>query len=384
MGGGPNILLVSLDCARADVSYSSALPTLTELRCHGVTCTTALSPAPLTPVSHASVFTGLAPHEHGLRHMFRQPLPEGCQTISQRLGQVGFRTGAFVSAAALNRWFGLARGFEVYDDRLGGEGRPAAFRPAPETAARSIAWLRSLPRDANWFCFVHFFDAHWPYVETPATAAEAAAANPYEAGLRRADRELGRILEAIAEIGGAPPLVIVFGDHGEDLGGLYENDRGGERLGHPEEFGHGCLLFQTTQHVPLVFAHPEMAPGRYDGLAGLIDIAPSIAAYAGLGRLQPASGIDLLDTLLSGRCPERLLYAETIYPMELKAPPRSGLSELQAAWLDPSTKLIRAVRRPQEMVRFDLARDPNEAEPLDVGGYARAIDWPSLPTAASS
>src|ERR1043166_3081910 len=92
-----NLLLVSYDCSRADVAYSGVLPTLAGWGRGGTPFPRAISSAPLTPVSHATVFTGQQPFRHGLRHLFREPLKKKQPVLAARLRRSGFQTGGVVS-----------------------------------------------------------------------------------------------------------------------------------------------------------------------------------------------------------------------------------------------------------------------------------------------
>lgn len=368
-----NVLLVSLDCARADVTYSGILPNLDALRC-GVTYSMAISSAPLTPVSHASVLTGLQPYNHGLRHLLRKPLPKRHRTLTQLLAAHGFATAAFVACPALHRWYGLSRGFDIYDDRMD-HYHGIAMRRADSIADAAICWLELVPAGERWFCFLHFFDAHWPYVKEE---ERGDAANCYEAGLRLADRHLGRVIEWLrcrSQLDDT--LIVVFGDHGEDLAGIYPNDRAGPILGHPEEQGHGCLLYQTTQHVPMIFAHGDLPFCRSDDPAGLVDIAPTICNLVGARPPPTCDGIDL-STRGDGGQPGRHLYAETLYPSELAArdPAFSHLKNLQAQWLDRRTKVIRVWADHDTALVFDLIEDPLEHCPRRGEALSNSILWP--------
>ena len=70
------------------------------------------------------------PTLHGVRHNGIYRLEEDVDTLATRLQQQGFATAAFVGAIVLDRQYGLARGFDRYDDRMSvhrassGEGFP--------------------------------------------------------------------------------------------------------------------------------------------------------------------------------------------------------------------------------------------------------------------
>jgi choline-sulfatase len=79
-GGVPSIVLVSIDTLRADHvgaygAQTGATPSLDALAAEGVVFEGALSPVPVTLPAHASMFTGLLPHRHGVRDngLYRLP-----------------------------------------------------------------------------------------------------------------------------------------------------------------------------------------------------------------------------------------------------------------------------------------------------------------------
>ena len=89
--------------------------------------------------------------------------------------QAGLRTAAFVGAYVLDQRFGLADGFDVYDDRIrrkADEGvNLEAERRGSEVADAAIAWLNQ--QSSRFFLWVHLYDPHAPY-EPPAFDANSA------------------------------------------------------------------------------------------------------------------------------------------------------------------------------------------------------------------
>ena len=108
---------------------------------------TAISPAPITLPAHATLLTGLDPPDHGVRNngMFRL-VDESRARRADAPG--GFATAAFVAALVLDPRFGLERGFDPYDDRIGPTEppRPSRATRAPPTAPSTRRSPRSTPR----------------------------------------------------------------------------------------------------------------------------------------------------------------------------------------------------------------------------------------------
>lgn len=377
-----NVLMVTYDCARADVIHRLRPKTYARLASRGVEFTRAISCAPLTPISHATIFTGRYPFRHGLRHLFRESLPEDVPTLAERLSSTGFQTGAIVSCPGLKDWYKMNRGFDHYDDWLPKlpDGRDPlsvpdvklrglAIKRAPVVADRAIDWISKTDRSRPWFLFVHFFDAHWPY-EPPED--HGTPGNSYEGELTFADHYCGQIIDALDALGQLDDtLVVLQGDHGEDLAGWYANDKSGDGNQHPEEEGHGCCLYQQTQHVPLCFSHPTMPVIRLDTPVSLADLCPTILGLVGVEAPQ-TDGVDLSAAMSAGTEPHlRVLYAETMHPRELVANTGNfpDICNQQAIWLSPTDKVIRWVGATEGQDRysaFDLVADPTEAHPIDL------------------
>src|SRR5438045_5699184 len=121
-GSRPSILLVTMDTTRADAIGPEAqgvrTPAFNAIAARGTRFRQAYATVPETLPSHTSMMTGLYPAGHGLHENARY-LAASQPLLAEQLHNAGYHTAAFVSAFALARRFGLARGFEVYDDDVG-------------------------------------------------------------------------------------------------------------------------------------------------------------------------------------------------------------------------------------------------------------------------
>src|SRR6476660_2518788 len=173
----PSILLVTLDTTRADAVGPDATglqtPAFNAVAARGRRFTQAYATVPETLPSHSSMLTGLYPGGHGV-HENARVLPGSFPLVAERLHQAGYRTNAIVSSFALARRFGLARGFDVYDDAQP-EGR--SERRAAETAAKVLEELAH-PVQQPRFVWVHFNDPHAPY-EPPEPFKSRYPTTPY-------------------------------------------------------------------------------------------------------------------------------------------------------------------------------------------------------------
>ena len=157
-----SILLVTLDTTRADAIGPEAkgveTPSFNALAARGLRFRQAYTTVPQTLAAHSSMMTGLYPAGHGV-HENGRFLSDQQPVLAARLHEAGYRTAAFVSAFALARRFGLARGFDLYDDEF-----PSGLneRSAEQTTDRALAYLKQQSA-APLFVWVHYYDPHYPY-----------------------------------------------------------------------------------------------------------------------------------------------------------------------------------------------------------------------------
>ena len=273
----PSILLVTLDTTRADAIGPEAkgieTPAFNALAKRGVRFRQAYTPVPQTLPAHTSMMTGLYPADHGLHENGRYLAPAQ-PLLAEKLHGAGYRTAAFVSAFVLARRFGLARGFDVYDDAT-----PAGLeeRTSRETTDRVVAWLEA-PSTQPTFLWVHYYDPHYPYTP-PEPYRTRFTAKPYLGEVAAMDEQLGRLIAAFDRKAKGPVAIVVVGDHGEGLG-----EHG--------EAQHGNLLYQATTHVPLLIAGPGVTPGLNDGPVSTRRIFHTIVDWAGLGTTHSLRGAD--------------------------------------------------------------------------------------------
>jgi arylsulfatase len=371
-----NVLLISLDTVRAGVAYSGAFPGIELLRSRGATFATAVSSSPLTPISHATVLTGLQPPNHGIRHLMGERLKRGTPTMAKILDAAGYACAAVVSSPGMNRWYGLHRGFSAYDDwvpplpegrsagKVGIEPRGTALKRAPDVTQRAVRWLRR-QKERPVFLFVHYFDAHWPYQAPEVWGGEAA--NPYEGEVGYSDHYLGEFLSEAERLDLTPDntLFVLFSDHGEDLAGWYPDDHAGPR-GYPEERGHGTLLFDVTQLVPLVIGAPGLPRGAtVNATVRLVDVLPTVLS---LLRVQvpetlTLDGCSLLPFMREENESDLPAYAETYYREEVAASDPRWRHLAPLACVRTRTHKVIWEPKGSGVDVFDLVRDPHEQNP---------------------
>ena len=344
----PSILLVTLDTTRADAIGPEArgieTPSFNAIAARGLRFRQAYAAVPETLPSHSTIMTGLYPAGHHVHENARY-LPAAIPTIAERLAQAGYRTSAFVSSFALSRRFGLARGFDSFDETFAGG---QSERGAREVTDAVLAQLSAADIAAKpLFLWVHYYDPHAPYTP-PEPFRSQFAANPYLGEVAFMDQQLGRLAQAFEQRVRGPIAIVIAADHGEGLGD------------HGETF-HGNLVYQSTMHVPLAIVGPGVAAGVSDVPVGTRRIFFTLLDWAGLGAEH---------SLRSNR--EETVLGEGMKPF------------LEYGW-QPQTMAVagrfKAILS-GKVETYDLAADPGETRdlgsgvPLSAGARKELEDYP--------
>ena len=347
--GRPSLILLTLDTTRADhVGAASVHPGLTPrldaLATRGLRYAKALSPVPLTLPAHCSLLTGLDPPAHGVRDNGTGALDARVPTLAKVLSGHGYATAAFVSSRVLDRRFGLDRGFDTYDDRMAAErigeyGYPERNAEAVTTAA--LAWAGRRPRGRPYFLWVHYYDPHAPYA-APGESTAASPAARYAGEIAYMDREIGRLLQALAP-DGSGTLVAAVGDHGE-------------MLGEHGEAGHGIFLYRASLEVPLIITGPGVPPGTVvTGTVGTRALPSTLLKLSGLAKEAQAFGSSLPGLPVS----EPVYQSDPVYSETFLPATAYGWSAVKAV-SDDRWRFILAPR--PEL--YDLVADPLEQHNL--------------------
>lgn len=345
--GPRSVLVVTVDTTRADHlqpygATNVATPTFQGLAQQGILFQHAYSVSPITLVAHTSIFSGLYPPQHGVRNNGIHYVAEETATLAERLSAEGYRTAAFVSAAVLEKRYGLDQGFELYDDDLsrGGNRRSPRMvpdRPAGVTVDAAVQWLDGLGSDEKFFVWVHCYDPHAAY-SPPPPFRDQYRERLYDGEIAYMDQQIGRLLQHPRLRGDQDLVITVLGDHGESLG------EHGEQT-------HAILAYDSTLRVPWILKISGGPQGiAFNEPVSQVDLVPTLLDILGLVPEHELPGRSALQ-VGSGSIRDRpILYSETYLPYytygwaKLKVLRRGFQKYIEA----PTPEL------------YDLKRDPYE------------------------
>jgi arylsulfatase A-like enzyme len=236
--------------------------------------------------------------------------------------------------------------------------------------------------DRPFFVFLHFYDPHWHY--DPPASTRATFERPYtgnvtglwqdfskrprvtaadvqhlldlyDGEIRYVDDEIGRVLDHLKSRGlDRSTLVVVTSDHGEEF----------------QEHGsweHQKTLYEEVIRVPLIVRGPGVSPRREPAQVSLLDVAPTVLAWAGLPAWPHARGVSLLSSPGA-----REAYGETDHTTD--GTHKLFLRGAQGRW-KTIVSLTRVDRSVQAAEWYDLSSDPGEkrnvSPPADVAEALR-------------
>jgi arylsulfatase A-like enzyme len=330
----PNIILVAMDTIRWDHTslggyHRDTTPSLSQLaQTEGsTTFSRAYSTGSWSLQAYGGLFTGQDAVTNGMG-LSTGSLNLAQSTLPEMLAAHGYHTRAYLSGPHLLEKAGYSRGFESFNANV----RIMSIAPR---VSQVLTWLDEAP-EQPFFLFVQGYDAHFPcaapsvmagmYDQHPerhlsskgcganrptpewscassvvrdqatwALEEQASQGNDesvshvvshYDASIRYADLQLGRLLHGLSErkmLDDA--IVVVLSDHGEVVDRAPFFDKG---------YGCGDEVFQ----VPLVIHVPgNHEPERFEQVVSLADVYPTLARLIGAVAPGGIQGVSLHEAL---------------------------------------------------------------------------------------
>jgi len=344
-----NVVLVSIDTCRADhlSCYGfekETTPNIDRIAGEGVLFENAVSPVPITLPAHSSMLTGKIPPVHGVHDNSHYELTGENTTLAEILRDEGFTTGGFVSAFVLDRRFGIAQGFDTYQDAFVKtiHSEFGTERRGDETTKFALKWIDE-QKEEKFFLFLHYYDPHIRY-EPPEPFASTFRGDPYSGEIAFTDHCIGRVVGKLKEAGlYDSTLLIIAGDHGEMLGEHGEEE-------------HSYFIYEGAIKVPLIVKIPgRTQASRIADAVGLVDIVPTVCGLLDIDAPTDIQGVDL-GSLIAGQASAqsaRFIFSESLFPTQVGANTLLGVSSTDWKYIQTT--------RPE---LYHLGDDPEEKNNL--------------------
>jgi arylsulfatase A-like enzyme len=345
------VILIVMDSARADglscyrPDGPLTTPHIDHLAEEALLFRRLVAPAPWTIPSHASLFTGLYPWEHGVEAQKTTvggneipslegsvpAIPAGVPLLAEILTSLGYRTAGISANTWLIPALGFQRGFQHFEilDPAAGDSKRSAR--AEVVTARARYWLEQ-NRSSDFFLFLNYMDVHPPFVPlahregfdrpsareayadgdifasgdrdrsltgdfVPTEAYREHLRSLYDAEMEYLDGELGALIAFVrSDAQLARAAIIITSDHGQELG------EGGL-------LGHGLSVNEPEVWVPLII-YTGRDKGIRDGLSSLVDLHTTVLRLCGIPPTRSMLGADLIQ-----KTPRRVFSSSRLLPL---------------------------------------------------------------------
>ena len=347
----------------------------------GVAFSHAISQGTWTKVSVPSIMTSLYPLTSTVLDM-EHALPASAKTIAEVFRDEGYATVAYSSVAFTGKMNNMHQGYDELHESASISDKDYNAKTARHYVDRLIPWLKE-HGDEPFFVFLHVFDPHSPFrprppydtlwgapgakdrmaeldadiskhkvpnkFGLPEKDAYAKTGNDpdellkiykdwYDGSIRGMDAEIGRLLEAMREMGlDQDTLMVWAADHGEEF---WEHN----------QLFHGQSVYGELNQVPMVYRWPNSPDVKkgvmIDQQVQNLDIMPTILELAGIQgptNMQGRSLVSLLNGTGVATWQEQPAITQTM--VDTDPPPGSASSNKVAkphiGIIDHGWKLVR-------------------------------------------
>jgi arylsulfatase A-like enzyme len=349
-----------------------------------------------------SLFTALYPSTHRVNHSIRSTikimagndrqhaLAPAVTTLPELLRANGYHTLALTGGATMTGVLGFAQGFDVY--------REDATKLTRDVDSTLGNWLNTFGNDP-FLLFLHTFEIHTPYTHMTFAAPllsdtqraeilSLVAPRPahkwfdlnsemmaylraqglfrrevtealYDGGIRAADDFLSGLFASLRQRGLYDDmLIIIFSDHGEELG-----EHNPEHI-----YGiHGTSMYDLMIRVPLLMRLPRRfrAGTVVDEQVELIDVAPTVLDLLDIPAPAVMQGTSLTALIdgAAGRSKRWTMSEATSEGDELKALRTADFKYIMAGEVHDDDRSGVPSRIKREVL-YDLRADPQEQRPI--------------------
>lgn len=353
----------------------------------GVAFSHAISQGTMTKISVPSMVTSLYPLSHTVLG-FDKGLPASAKTIAEVFREEGYATVAYSSVGFTGKGNNMHQGYDELHESASISDSEYRSKTARHYVDRVIPWLQE-HREVPFFVFLHVFDPHSPFRPRPPydtlwgapgskeRLAEIEAdmrkknlrtgmdsmpskedylttgndpnellkiyTDWYDGSIRGVDAEIGRLLEALREMGlDQDTLMVWAADHGEEF---WEHGK----------FFHGHSVYGELNQVPMVFRWPNSPKiqkgAMIDHQVENLDIMPTLLELAGIQgptNMQGRSLVTLLDGSGAAAWKERPAITQAMVDSGPPGgPPGSSQPKPHFGIIDHGWKLVRKELDPE-------------------------------------
>jgi arylsulfatase A-like enzyme len=350
MSSDKNVVFLVLDSLRTDrvAAYNEDIDFtdhIQQLADQSIVFENAIAQAPWTLPSHASMFTGEYPWDHGTTHA-RSYFPDDQETVITDFKTAGYTTTAITPNIWITPHKGMTGDFDYVENFLGKADNPLGLRlsklstklydnlgkltkrvlgrqldrafrlfgvddscKSEETVDAVEQYLGQRDPAENFFLYVNLMEPHEPYHPPQKYADKHGVTDKskipqrqkdmftkqdvdfdelekiYDASVDYTDDLVGRIMDALdANDLTEDTVVVLLSDHGQALG---------ERDG---LFGHQFTVIEPVVNTVLMVDHPDHDAGREERPIELRKLHDLLPYYAGIEPSRP----DVFEEIVKG------------------------------------------------------------------------------------
>ena len=362
----PNIILLISDQQRWDSlgcnrnSFVST-PHVDRLAAEGVRFVNSFTPWPVCTPARATMWTGVYPHEHGLTfniYGFDDAIKEVCggkTTVFEMLRESGYNTAYFGKWHLGDQDPGM---FDVWDgfNSQGGHWvdgiRDGLYKPDVQTD-QLIEYLKQRKSAGGPFIAVNgYYPPHTPYTAPKRFYEHYRGCGVpfagYYAGVSAIDDNVGRVMQAIEDIGLTENTIVVyFSDHGDTFRYRVQGT-------------HKFVCHDEAIKVPLIVRWPGQieAGTALDHVVGLEDLMPTILEWADLALPKTLHGRSLVPLLQGKNIAWRQSYYVENITHHTNLEQRCIRTDKWKLILSSSPRMVKHYANPDSL--YDLENDPEE------------------------
>ena len=297
---GSDVLVLSIDALRWDLLED--IPQVRAALGPHVNFTRAITPSSRTIDTLSAVLRGRAVRGvkmTGKTATRRMPTEDPHPTLGTLLKTAGYRAITVPTHRYLAGGNNVFADFEILEpadfQRIIKApytlGQPKPTVPSPAAYARLLQAAADTPADTPIVAWVHAMEAHDPYRWSPTDFGPRTEA-AMRKSVRYVDGLVAGAIEAWRQRRGAPPVVIIVGDHGEEFG---------EHGGHY----HGSTVYAEQVRVVMLIAGPGLPAATVDAPVSTSGLAATVLDLVGLPPAPTHSERSLLPCLQDAtQCPD--------------------------------------------------------------------------------